>query len=314
MVKTRKSKTAYKAPSIPLKVRIRKDWKANRQVYLMLLPVVAYFIIFHYIPMAGVQIAFKNFSISKGIWGSPWVGLKHFRSYFNSYYFGRLIKNTTLLSALNILFGFPAPIILALMINEVRNSKFKRTVQTITYLPHFISIVIVCALMRTFLSPRGLINQLMGTGIDFFNREEWFRPLYILSGIWQEIGWGSIVYLSAITSIDDSLYEAAEVDGAGRFKKLWYITLPGIATTVSVMFILRVGRMMTVGADKVLLMYNESIYTTADIISTFVYRKGLLEMNYSYSAAVDLVNSLVNCVLLLGANKLSKKISGSGLW
>ena len=280
----------------------------------MLLPVVAYFVIFHYIPMAGVQIAFKNFSISKGIWGSPWVGLKHFRSYFNSYYFGRLIKNTTLLSALNILFGFPAPIILALMINEVRNNKFKRTVQTVTYLPHFISIVIVCALMRTFLSPRGLINQLMGTGIDFFNREEWFRPLYILSGIWQEIGWGSIVYLSAITSIDESLYEAAEVDGAGRFTKLRYITLPGIATTVSVMFILRVRRMMTVGADKVLLMYNESIYSTADIISTFVYRKGLLEMSYSYSAAVDLVNSVVNCVLLLGANKLSKKISGSGLW
>ena len=304
----------YQPPSVPFRVRVQKDWKHNKQVYLMLIPVVAYFIIFHYIPMAGVQIAFKNFSISKGIWGSPWVGLKHFRSYFNSYYFGRLIKNTTLLSALNILFGFPAPIILALMINEVRNNKFKRTVQTVTYLPHFISIVIVCALMRTFLSPRGLINQLMGTGIDFFNKEEWFRPLYILSGIWQEIGWGSIVYLSAITSIDESLYEAAEVDGAGRFTKLRYITLPGIATTISVMFILRVGRMMTVGADKVLLMYNESIYSTADIISTFVYRKGLLEMNYSYSAAVDLVNSVVNCVLLLGANKLSKKISGSGLW
>ena len=308
------NKSRYQPSSVPFRVRVQKDWKHNKQVYLMLIPVVAYFIIFHYIPMAGVQIAFKNFSISKGIWGSPWVGLKHFRSYFNSYYFGRLIKNTTLLSALNILFGFPAPIILALMINEVRNNKFKRTVQTVTYLPHFISIVIVCALMRTFLSPRGLINQLMGTGIDFFNKEEWFRPLYILSGIWQEIGWGSIVYLSAITSIDESLYEAAEVDGAGRFTKLRYITLPGIATTISVMFILRVGRMMTVGADKVLLMYNESIYSTADIISTFVYRKGLLEMNYSYSAAVDLVNSVVNCVLLLGANKLSKKISGSGLW
>ena len=294
--------------------RLAKDWKRNRQVYLMLLPVVAYFIIFHYLPMAGVQIAFKNYSISKGILGSKWVGLKHFKSYFKSYYFGRLIKNTTLLSALNILFGFPAPIILALMINEVRSNKFKRTVQTVTYLPHFISIVIVCALMRTFLSSRGLINQLMGTSIDFFNREEWFRPLYILSGIWQEIGWGSIVYLSAITSIDDSLYEAAEMDGAGRFGKLWHITLPGIASTISVMFILRVGRMMTVGADKVLLMYNESIYSTADIISTFVYRKGLLEMNYSYSAAVDLVNSLVNCVLLIGANKMSKKISGSGLW
>lgn len=288
----------------------------NRLVYLMLIPVIAYFVIFHYIPMLGVQIAFKDYSLSKGIWGSAWATpfFKHFKTYFNSYYFGRLIKNTTLLSALNILFGFPAPIILALLINEVRNTTFKRTVQTVTYLPHFISVVIVCSLLRLFFASGGLINDLFGTNIDFFNKEEWFRPLYILSGIWQEIGWGSIVYLSAITSIDESLYDAAEMDGANRFQKLLHVTLPGIATTISVMFILRVGRMMTVGADKVLLMYNESIYTTSDIISTFVYRKGLLDQNYSYAAAVDLVNSVVNCVLLVGANKLSKKISGSGLW
>ncbi len=301
-------------PKKPLNRRIKRDWSRNWQVYLILVPVVIYFLLFHYLPMLGIQIAFKDYSISRGIWGSKWVGFKHFTSYFNSYYFGRLIKNTLLLSSLNILFGFPAPIILALMINEVRNNAFKRTVQTVTYLPHFISIVIVCSLLRTFFSSRGLINQLLGSSIDFFNLEEWFRPLYIFSGIWQEIGWGSIVYLSAITSIDESLYEAAEIDGAGRFKKLWYITIPGISVTISVMFILRVGRMMTVGADKVLLMYNESIYSTADIISTFVYRRGLLDMKYSYSAAVDLVNSLVNCVLLLGANKISKSISGSGLW
>ncbi|MCI8914481.1 sugar ABC transporter permease [Pseudoflavonifractor sp. 60] len=264
--------------------------------------------------MLGVQIAFRDYSIAGGIWGSKWVGLKHFKNYFHSYYFGRLIKNTVLLSVFNILLSFPAPIILALLINEVRNAKFKRIVQTVTYLPHFISIVIVCALLRDFFSSTGLINQLLGTNIDFFNKEEWFRPLYILSGIWQEVGWGSIVYLSAITSIDNSLYEAAEADGANRFDKLIHVTLPGIATTISVMFILRVGRVMTVGADKVLLMYNESIYTTADIISTFVYRQGLLNRDYSYTAAVDLVNSLVNCVILVGANKISKKISGSGLW
>ena len=280
----------------------------------MLLPVVAYFIVFHYIPMVSAQIAFKDFNITKGIADSRWVGFKHFKSYFNSYYFTRLIRNTLVLSAGNILFGFPAPIILAILINEIKHSGFKRIVQTVTYLPHFISIVIVCALLRNFFSVDGLVNQLFGTKINFFMNSQMFRPLYIGSGIWQEIGWGSIVYLSAITAIDSQLYEAASIDGAGRFRKILYITLPCLATTITVMFIMRVGKMMTVGADKVLLMYSESIYETADIISTFVYRKGLLEQNYSYSAAVDLVNSLINCILLVGANKLCKKISGNGLW
>ena len=218
------------------------------------------------------------------------------------------------MSAYNILFGFPAPILLAILINEVQNMKFKRVVQTVTYLPHFISIVIVCALLRNFFASDGVVNQLFGTNINFFMREDMFRPLYVGSGIWQEIGWGSIVYLSAITGIDASLYEAAEIDGAGRFQKILYVTLPCVAATITVMFIMRVGRMMTVGADKVLLMYNESTYATSDIISTFVYRKGLLEQNYSYSAAVDLVNSFVNCFLLVIANKICKKISGNGLW
>lgn len=294
--------------------RMKRDVIKNRYIYIMLIPVVAYFIVFHYLPMFGVQIAFKDYSIAKGILGSPWAGLKHFISYFNSYYFERLIRNTVLLSVYNILFGFPAPILLAILINEVKNTKFKRIVQTVTYLPHFISIVIVCALLRDFFAVDGIINQIFGTDINFFMREDMFRPLYVGSGIWQEIGWGSIVYLSAITSIDDSLYEAADIDGATRFQKIRYVTLPCIATTITVMFIMRVGRMMTLGADKVLLMYNESTYNTSDIISTFVYRRGLLEQNYSYSAAVDLVNSLVNCVLLVGANKLCKKISGNGLW
>lgn len=314
MASTKSSINAAAPPKNRLGARLRREWKHNCQVYIILIPVVAYFVIFHYIPMLGVQIAFRDYSIAGGIWGSKWVGLQHFRDYFSSYYFGRLIKNTVLLSAFNIILSFPAPIILALLINEVRNTKFKRIVQTVTYLPHFISIVIVCALLRDFFSSTGLVNQLLGTRIDFFNKEECFRPLYILSGIWQEVGWGSIVYLSAITSIDNSLYEAAEADGANRFQKLIHVTLPGIATTISVMFILRVGRVMTVGADKVLLMYNESIFTTADIISTFVYRQGLLNRNYSYTAAVDLINSLVNCFILVGANKISKKISGSGLW
>lgn len=275
--------------------RLKRDVIRNRYIYIMLIPVILYFVIFHYIPMVGAQIAFKDFSISKGIFGSPWAGFKHFKSYFNSYYFVRLIRNTVVLSAYNILFGFPAPILLAILINEVQNMKFKRVVQTVTYLPHFISIVIVCALLRNFFASDGVVNQLFGTNINFFMREDMFRPLYVGSGIWQEIGWGSIVYLSAITGIDASLYEAAEIDGAGRFQKILYVTLPCVAATITVMFIMRVGRMMTVGADKVLLMYNESTYATSDIISTFVYRKGLLEQNYSYSAAVDLVNSFVNC-------------------
>lgn len=294
--------------------KLKKDLIKNRYIYIMLIPVIAYFVIFHYIPMFGVQIAFKDFSVSKGILSSPWVGLKHFKTYFNSYYFTRLIKNTVLLSAYNIIFGFPAPILLAILINELRGSKFKRVVQTVTYLPHFISVVIVCALLRDFFASDGVVNQLLGTNINFFMREDMFRPLYVGSGIWQEIGWGSIVYLSAITGIDSELYEAASIDGAGRFQKIMYITIPCIAATITVMFIMRVGRMMTLGADKVLLMYSESIYGTADIISTFVYRKGLLEQNYSYSAAVDLVNSVVNCVLLVITNKLCKKINGNGLW
>lgn len=294
--------------------RFKHDLVKNKYIYIMLIPVVLYFVVFHYIPMFGAQIAFKDFSISKGIIGSPWVGFKHFTSYFNSYYFERLIRNTVVLSAYNILFGFPAPILLAILINEVQNMKFKRVVQTVTYLPHFISIVIVCALLRNFFAADGIINQVFGTNINFFMKEEMFRPLYVGSGIWQEIGWGSIVYLSAITGIDASLYEAAEMDGAGRFQKILYVTLPCIAATITVMFIMRVGRMMTVGADKVLLMYNESTYATSDIISTFVYRKGLLEQNYSYSAAVDLINSFVNCFLLVIANKMCKKISGNGLW
>lgn len=293
---------------------VKKDIIRNRYVYIMLIPVIAYFIAFHYIPMFGTQIAFKDFSIAKGISESPWVGLKHFKAYFNSYYFGRLIKNTILLSAYNILFGFPAPILLAILINEVNNTRFKRVVQTVTYLPHFISIVIVCALLRNFFAMDGVINQVLGTRINFFMREDMFRPLYVGSGIWQEVGWGSIVYLSAIVGIDHQLYEAAEIDGAGRLQKILYVTLPCIAATITVMFIMRVGKMMTLGADKVLLMYNESTYATADIISTFVYRKGLLEQSYSYSAAVDLVNSLINCGLLVTANKLCKKISGNGLW
>ena len=290
------------------------DFKRNKRIYILLIPVVTYFILFHYLPMAGIVIAFKRFEVRGGIWNSPWVGLDNFVRYIRSYYFGRLIRNTISLSVFNIIFGFPAPIILALLLNEIRNIKFKRTVQTVTYLPHFISIVVVCGMIIDFFSPGGLINSLLGTNISFLMQSEYFRSLYIGSEIWQEVGWGSIIYLAALTAIDPEMYESASIDGAGRFRQMLYITIPCLIPTIMVLLLLRIGRVMSVGADKVLLLYNPATYETADIISTFVYRKGLLEADYSYSAAVDLINSVINCTILVIANKIAKLYSGSSLW
>ncbi|HML49638.1 MAG TPA: ABC transporter permease subunit [Clostridia bacterium] len=284
----------------------------------MLLPVVVFFALFHYWPMYGAQIAFRNFNIRKGVMASPWVGFKHFQTYFSSYYFGRLIGNTLLINLYNVIFGFPAPILLALMLNEVRSLRFKRAIQTITYMPHFISIVVICGILTDFLAMRGVINQVLiffgGTAKPFLLQPESFRTIYTASGIWQEVGWGSILYLSALTAIDEQLYEAARIDGAGRMRQTWHVTLPGIAPTIVIMLIMRLGRMMSVGSEKVLLLYNPNTYETADVISTFVYRKGLLEANYSYSAAVGLLNSVVNFTLLVTFNKLSRKLSSYSLW
>jgi putative aldouronate transport system permease protein len=290
------------------------DFKRNKRIYLLLVPVITYFVLFHYLPMAGIVIAFKRFEVRGGVWNSPWVGLDNFIRYVRSYYFGRLIRNTFALSILNILFGFPAPIILALLLNEIRSRKFKRTVQTVTYLPHFISVVVVCGMIIDFFSPNGLINSILGTNISFLLRPQYFRALYIGSEIWQEAGWGSIIYLAALTAINPEMYESASIDGAGRFRQMLYITLPCLIPTIAVLLLLRIGRVMSVGADKVLLLYNPGTYETADIISTFVYRKGLLEADYSYSAAVDLINSVINCTLLVIANKLAKFYSSSSLW
>ncbi len=310
-----------KAPAVQKEgfwFHLRRDLKKNPYIYLLLLPVIAYYLIFMYQPMYGAQIAFKQYSPGKGIWQSSWVGFQHFTNFFNSYYFIRLLRNTLLLNVYNLAFGFPAPIILALLINEVKNSMFKRTVQTVTYLPHFISIVVICGIIVDFSSKDGLINTILaGFGvhsIPFLTEPSWFRTIYISSGIWQEIGWGSIIYLSALASIDPQLYEACMVDGAGRFKQLWHVTLPGIVPTIIIMFILRMGRMMNVGADKVLLLYNPVTYETADVISTFVYRKGMLESNFSYSTAVGLFNSVINFSLLIGMNRLSRKFSETSLW
>lgn len=298
--------------------RLQSDFRRNRIIYLMMMPVVAYYFIFYYIPMYGAQIAFRDFSPGKGIYGSDWVGLKNFIEFFKSYYFWRLLKNTFLLNIYDIAFGFPVPIILALLLNEIRVGSFKRTVQTITYLPHFISIVVLSGMIIDFTTRTGLFNSLLGMfglpPIIFMSEPSWFPTIFVGSGIWQEFGWGSIIYLAALSNIDPQLYEAARVDGANKWQQTMHITLPGILSTIAIMLILRFGRMMNVGAEKVLLLYNPMTYVTADVISTFIYRKGLIENNFSYSAAVGLFNSVVNFILLVTVNKVSKKASGTGLF
>ena len=298
--------------------RILKDLATNKYNYLLLLPAILYYVVFHYFPMYGAQIAFRDFYITKGILGSKWVGWKHFQTFFNSFYFGRLVRNTVLLSGYNIIFGFPAPIILALLLNEVRNQAFKRTVQTVTYLPHFISLVVSCGIVISFCRLNGLFNDIVAffgkERILFLEKKEYFRTIYIASGIWQEVGWGSIIYLSAISAIDMQLYETARIDGANRFQEAFHITIPGILPTIVILLILRVGRLMSLGYEKVLLLYNDSTRETADIISTYVYTRGIQKGEYSFAAAVDLFNSVINMVLLLSVNWISKKVQGSGLF
>lgn len=298
--------------------RIRKDFKKYTCVYFMLIPVVLFFVLFHYIPMVGVVIAFKDFSPATGIFGSPWVGFKHFESFFNSIYFTRTLRNTLMISFYEIVFGFPAPIILALLMNEVKNKLFKRTIQTVSYLPHFISVVVVCGLIRDFFSLSGVVNTMLEDlgleAIQFLNEPGMFRPIFVGSNIWQNFGWNSIIYLAALTSIDPQLYEAATIDGAGRWRQTCSITLPGIMPTMVTLLILRIGNIMSVGFEKIILIYNPLTYETAEVISTFVYKKGLLEMSYSYATAVGLFNAFINCLLLVLANRLSKKVNNTGIW
>lgn len=297
---------------------VKTDLRKHKGVYLLFLPVLAYFIIFNYIPMYGVTIAFKEFNPRKGILGSPWLGFGYFKAFFSSYYFWRLIRNTLTISLLDILWGFPAPIILALLINEVRSNGFKRTIQTLTYLPHFISLVVVCGMIIDFSSGSGVVNDIIdflgGERSNLLARPELFRSVYISTNIWQQIGWGSIIYLATLSSVDPSLYEAAVIDGANRWRQTWAITLPSIMPTIVILLILRLGRMMNVGFEKIILLYNAVTYETADVISTFVYRKGLLEFDYSYAAAVGLFNALINFSLLVFTNRMSRKFSETSLW
>jgi putative aldouronate transport system permease protein len=292
---------------------------ANKSLYIMILPVLAFYITFCYLPMYGVIIAFKNFQPGLGMWGSPWVGFQNYIDFFTGPYFIRVLSNTLIISLSSIVFGFPAPIILALLLNEVHNQRFKRLVQTVTYIPHFISLVVVCGMILQFTSSSGVVTLLMNKvfGIPLKNMMGTpanFVPIYVISGIWQEIGWGSIVYLSAITSIDTQIYEAAQIDGANRFMQVWYVTLPGILPVIMVMLILRLGNVMSVGFEKIILLYNPSIYSTADVISSFTYRQGLQNFNWSFSTAVGLFNSIINYIFLLSSNWIGRKLNENSLW
>jgi putative aldouronate transport system permease protein len=297
---------------------VRKDFLQNKLLYLMLVPMLAYLLIFCYYPMYGAVIAFKTFVPAKGLLGSPWVGLKHFIDFFNSFYFGRLIGNTFMISFWSIVFGFPAPIILAVFFNEIRVKSYKKVMQTISYLPFFVSLIVISGLVRDFCSENGLAgllaNAITGQTGNLLSRPENFVAIYVISGIWQNIGWGSIIYLAAIANIDVELYDAARIDGAGRIRQIIHVTLPGILPTIIILFILNIGGIMNVGFEKIILLYNPGIYSTADVISSFTYRKGLLENNFSYSTAVGLFNSVINFIFLVSANALSRRVSETSVW
>lgn len=303
---------------LTFKERVVRDFHHNWMIYLMLLPIIIYYLIFKFGPMFGLSIAFMDYKPAKGFAGSAWVGLKHFKNFFGNYYFGRLLRNTIRLSVFSLL-TFPAPIVFALLLNELRNKRFAKWTQTITYIPHFISTVVICGIIVKLTSGTGGITSILHTlfGIPqetLLNRKENFLPIYILSDIWQSLGWSSIIYLSALAGIDQELYDAARVDGAGRLKQVLYITIPCLMPTIIIMLILKMGKIFDVGYEKVMLLYNPAIYETADVINTYVYRKGLIDAQYSYSAAVGMFNCVVSFALVTVTNRISKKASGSGLW
>jgi len=298
---------------------VRKSLRKNWDLYVLVAPVIVYFIVFDYYPMYGVQIAFKNFIATKGIWGSDWAGFVHFERFFNSYYFWRLIKNTLGISLYSLVVGFPVPLILALMINEVGNRTFKRFVQTVTYAPHFLSTVVMVGLILIFLDPRnGMVNLIIrffgGQPISFMIEPEWFKTIYVFSGIWQNMGWSSIIYLAALAGIDPTLHEAARVDGASRLQRIWHINLPGIMPTVVILLILNTGHLMGVGFEKIYLMQNDLNKESSDVISTYVYQSGIVGAQYSFSAAVGLFNSVVNFILLVSVNYIARRLNETSLW
>ena len=295
------------------------DLKKNKIIYLMFLPIIAYYLIFHYAPMFGIVIAFEKYKPAKGIFGSQWIGLKNFEKFFTGPYAIRLIRNTVLLNVYLILFGFPAPIIFALLLNEMAPKMYKKICQTVSYMPHFISSVVACGIVTIFVQSNGLVTSILNAlrlvdSVDLLAFSQYFRTIYVASDIWQAIGWGSIIYLATLSNVDMNLYEAADIDGASRLKKMWHVTLPALVPVIVVQLIMRIGSIMSMGAGKVILLYRSSTYETSDIISSYVYRAGLLNQDFSLGAAVDLVNSIINISLLVGANYFSRRMTEESLW
>ena len=303
---------------LSLAMRIKRELVKNRYLYLLAIPVIAFYALFLYGPMFGLVIAFKQYNIGQGILQSKWVGFQYFQEFFKSIYFSRTLLNTFIISFADILFGFPLPIIFALLLNELRGTRFKKTVQTVTYLPHFISMVVICGMITDFFSTDGVISRLIamlgGENMNYLASPKWFRTIFVGTNVWQSFGWNSIIYLAALTSVDAQLYEAATIDGAGRFKQLWHVTLPGILPTIMIMLIMRLGQVLSVGYEKIILLYSPSTYNVADVISSYVYRIGIGGSRYSYSAAVGLFQSVINVLMLLLANRLSAKFSETSLF
>ena len=299
--------------------RLGRNIVKHKAAYIMVLPVLIYYILFCYVPMYGTLMAFQDYDPAWGILGSPWVGFSNFVDFFTGEYFFRLVKNTLTISISSLVFGFPAPILLALLINEFRSKKFVKTIQTITYLPHFISLVVVCAMIKNFVSADGIIGGIYsafhdGDKTSMLMKPELFVPIYVISDIWQGVGWGSIIYFAALTGIDSELYEACTIDGGGRLRQVFTVTIPGILPTIVIMLIMRIGGILNVGYEKIILLYSPVTYKTADVISSFVYRNGLQELNWSYGTAVGLFNSVINIIFLLLANSISKKVTETSLW
>lgn len=301
--------------------RFCRDMKKYWMAYLLVLPVIIYFILFKFKPLYGIIIAFKDYRPTRGIWESPWTdnyGFKYFLEFFKSYYLGRLIRNTLRISLVTLIFGWPVPIILALLLNELKNDKFKRITQTISYLPHFISTVIVCGMITLFVSKGGFITQFLNLfgypEQSLLSDSKMFIPIYVISNIWTYAGWGTIIYLAALSGIDGELYDAARIDGANRWKQTLHVTIPGISGTIIIMLLMRMGTVMSIGHEKIMLLYNPGTYNVADVISTYVYRSGIKNQQYSYSTAIGLFNNVINFIIVSIFNKISKKVTEVGLW
>lgn len=301
-------------------IELKRDIRMNKGLYILILPIVLFLLIFNYLPMGGIVLAFERFTPKNGVFFSEWVGLKHFISFFTSVYFVRILKNTLILSMLSLVIGFPMPIIFALMLNEVEHEWFKKCIQVVSYMPNFISTVVIAGIIIDFVASKGLVTQILvkvgilKEGKNLLTISAYFRPIMILSDLWQTTGFGSILYLATLSGINQELYEAATIDGAGRWKQTFHVTLPGIAPTITIMLIMRIGSLLQANSDKILLLYNSLIYEVADVIGTFTYRKGLIEQDYGYSSAVGLFNSIIGMILLTVSNGVSRKIGDTSLF